>query len=259
MDSLLRGDAPPLVIGHRGAAAVAPENTMPSFEAAWAAGAGWIEADVQPTSDLVPVMLHDDDLDRTTDGSGPIREETAFNVNTLDAGSWFAPEFAGTRVPELAELLAALAVGQNADRRLLLEIKGEHTSEQVLAEIEVIRASRADPLILLESFEEDALAHLRAIEPRRPFGLLVEQLHADPAAACRELGAVAYNPWVGHVLGRPGVVAQLHAAGIAIMVWTSDDPTEWVRLTELGVDGIITNDPGALVDWQAVQAVGGSC
>ena len=108
MLSLLRHGAPPLVIAHRGASAHAPENTMAAFSVAWAAGTSWVEADIQPTADGVPVVLHDDDLDRTTSGAGPVRETTARSVAGLDAGRWFGAQFAGERVPELGTLLAEL-------------------------------------------------------------------------------------------------------------------------------------------------------
>ncbi|MFZ0661211.1 MAG: glycerophosphodiester phosphodiesterase family protein, partial [Acidobacteriaceae bacterium] len=85
----MRRRSGPLVIAHRGASANAPENTMPAFEAAWAAGCGWVEADVQPTMDNVPVLLHDQDLDRTTTGKGPVRSWSSRDVQSLDAGSWF--------------------------------------------------------------------------------------------------------------------------------------------------------------------------
>jgi glycerophosphoryl diester phosphodiesterase len=246
---LLRGGGPPVVIGHRGAAAVAPENTMPSFEAGWAAGARWVEADVQPTADSTLVMLHDDDLDRTTDGSGPVRAQTASSLSRLDAGSWFGPEFAGTPIPRLAQVLEALM----GDRRLLLEIKGAHTHPEIEAIIEAIRVAGAAERVFLESFEIEALRTVRTILPDLPLGLLVGRIEDDPVRACRELGATAYNPDFTEVLARPTLVADLHAAGVAVMVWTPNDPADWSRLTDIGVDAIITDDPGRLIDWQTTN------
>lgn len=238
--------SPPAVVAHRGASAVAPENTAPAFAAARACGAIWIETDVQVTADLVPVLIHDEELDRTTDGTGPVTEQTAYNLATLDAGSWFGPQFAGTRIPELTELAATLG----PERLLLLELKGEHSREAVLAEIEVLRAAGTDQYVLLQSFEESALRHVRGIQPDRPVGLLVEALDEDPVARCRELGAVAYNPEHTLLRGRPELVTELHAAGLAIFAWTADNPDDWQFLTGLGVDAIITDDPAALLAWQ---------
>jgi glycerophosphoryl diester phosphodiesterase len=262
---LLRPTSGPWVIAHRGASALAPENTMPAFDAAWACGSPWIEADVQPTLDNVPVLLHDDLLDRTTDGSGPVRSRYAEEVGSLDAGSWFTTgdvtgdvrvpkkNFARTPIPKLSDIMSTL----DQQRSLLLEIKGEHTLEQVLAEMTVVRASGWDERVLFESFEVQALQHVRSIEPGRPVGLLVEALHDDPVSACTELGAVTYNPRHTLLRDRPEIVAALHNAGIAVFVWTSDDPVDWEYLTDLGVDGIITNTPGELISWQQSRVLTG--
>ncbi len=245
----LRARRRPMVIGHRGAAAVAPENTIPSFQAAWATGVGWVEADVQPTADDVFVLIHDDDLDRTTDGTGPLRDHAARDVAALDAGSWFAPQFAGAGVPELSQLLERLT----GDRRLLLEVKGAFTARQIEGLIAAIRGVGAQDRLLLESFELDALQMIRQVLPDEPLGLLVEHLDPDPVAACRALGATAYNPNFAELLSRPEVIGPLHDADIAIMVWTANKPADWDRLTDLGVDAIITDDPGALLAWQTGQ------
>ena len=154
---------------------------MAAFSAAWAAGAAWVEADTQPTADGVPVVLHDDDLDRTTNGSGPVREATARAVAALDAGSSFAAEFAGERVPELGTLLDELSGG----RALLLEIKGRHTDDQLAAVCDAVRGSRHDDRVFFESFETDELCRLAGRWTGRSFGLLVHQLDADPVAAAR--------------------------------------------------------------------------
>ncbi|QNK79274.1 glycerophosphodiester phosphodiesterase family protein [Nakamurella sp. PAMC28650] len=247
---LLRQQAEPWVIAHRGASARAPENTMPAFHAAWECGTPWIEADVQPTLDNVPVLLHDDHLDRTTNGNGPVRSRSAYEVGSLDAGSWFTTgstrAYRATPVPRLADVVTTL----DPQRSLLLEIKGAHTRDQVLTAMAVVRASGWDDRVLFESFEIEALEHVRSIEPGRPVGLLVEELHEDPIAACTALGAVTYNPRHSLLRDRPGLVDALHAADIAVFVWTVDDPADWEFLTGLGVDGIITNTPGELLAWQ---------
>lgn len=230
---------------------------MPAFEAAWASGVGWIEADVQPTHDTVPVLLHDEDLARTTNGRGPIRFLSWADIAGLDAGSWFTTDatgntraYAQTPIPRLADVVGTLG----PHRALLLEIKGEHTRDQVLAEMDVVRSSGWDDRVFLESFEVQVLQHIRSIDPDRPVGMLVHVLHEDPVAVCTEIGAVAYNPdWVA-LRERPELVKDLHAAGLATFVYTVDDPADWAVLTDLGVDGIITNRPGELVAWQHEQS-----
>ena len=223
---------------------------MPAFEAAWAAGCGWIETDVQPTADNVPVLLHDPDLRRTTNGNGLVRSWSAQDIQSLDAGSWFttgsSPAHPRTPVPLLADVTRSLG----PQRSLLLEIKGEHTRDQVEAEMAVVRSSGWDDRVFLQSFEEPVLRHVRSIEPGRPVGLLVDALHEDPVSVCAELGAVAYNPRHTLVRERPDLIECLHAAGIVVLAWTVDQPQDWAFLTEIGVDGIITNVPDELLRWQ---------
>lgn len=240
--SLRRTGTNAIAVAHRGASAMVPENTLPAFLTAWECGANWVEADTQPTADGVPVILHDDTLDRTTDGTGPIRAHTAEQVRAMGI-----PGLPGAGVPELRELLDLLTPG----RALLLEIKGEHSVDQVRALLEATRASGHSGRVFAQSFEVAALAHLRFIAPTVPFGLLVEVIDPDPVARCESLGAVAYNPNFREVLARPAVVPALRAAGITVAVWTCDDPAEWELLTRAGVDAIITNRPAELLAWQA--------
>jgi glycerophosphoryl diester phosphodiesterase len=240
--ALRRPGAAAVVVAHRGDSAHVPENTLPAFVGAWAAGARWVEADTQPTADGVPVILHDQDLERTTSGSGLIRELPAASLAALGV-----PGLPGARIPRLSELLDLLT----PDRNLLLEIKGEHSRDQVRVVVEAIRDCERSDRVLLQSFEVSALQHLRAIDPDLPLGLLVEQLDTDPVGRCAHLGATAYNPDYRAVLDNPEVVPSLRAAGIAVAVWTSDDSAEWAALTTAGVDAIITNTPAELLAWQA--------
>ncbi len=260
MTSLLRPAGHPVVIAHRGASSSAPENTVPAFQAAWAAGADWIEADVQPTIDGVPVLLHDETVDRTTNGTGFVRELTAAAISVLDAGSWFGKDspagsgpFSGSRVPELREVLTALT----GSRRLLLEIKGGHTAAQVQTVLDLIHQNGCDELVLVQSFEVSHLVHVRGLQPGRPVGLLIEKMAddalGDAVALCRALGATACNPSLEIVRARPELVAELHAADLACLVWTVDEAADWAFLLGARVDGIITNRPAELLRWLATR------
>ena len=239
--SLRRPGRDAIVIAHRGASADVPENTLPAFEAAWRAGTRWVEADTQPTADGVAVILHDDDVDRTTTGTGRVGEYTAADLARLRIRG-----LPGARVPRLADLLALV----DPARAVLLEIKGAHSAEHIEHILAACRASGQDERVFLQSFEVSVLERLAALAPARPIGLLVERLDPDPVGRCRALGAVAYNPEYPEVIANPGVVPMLRAAGIAVAVWTSDDPAEWAALTTAGVDAIITNTPAELLAWQ---------
>ncbi|RLP95773.1 glycerophosphodiester phosphodiesterase [Micromonospora sp. BL4] len=240
--------SPLTVIAHRGASAAAPENTLVAQEIARKGGADWIENDVQPSKDGIPFILHDGTVDRTTDGTGNIRDLTAAQIKALDAGSWFGPHYVGERVPTLAEQLADLRTRGGS---LLLEIKGRHTRAEVATIIQVIRDEQMMGRVFVQSFEVDALKYTYELAPELPLGLLRSSLDADPVAISRELHLTAYNPDGNALLARPEVVAPLHAAGVAVMAWTMDSAGLWQRLERIGTDGVITNRASELVGWNS--------
>lgn len=245
----IRSAGTPLtVIAHRGASSAAPENTLISDETARRAGADWIENDVQPSKDGVPHILHDDTVNRTTNGTGRIRDLTSAQLAALDAGSWFSPLHAGARVPTLVAQLEDL---RTRGGNLLLEIKGTHTKDEVARIVKDIRDTGMTDRVFVQSFEVDALRYTRELAPELPLGLLRTDLDADPVAISKELGLKAYNPSDAGLAQRPGVIADLHAAGVAVMVWTVDSATRWKPLESAGVDAIITNRPAELAGWNA--------
>ena len=184
-----------VVIGHRGASADVPENTLPAFAAAWESGAPWVEADTQPTSDGVPVILHDDDLDRTTSGSGPVRRHSFAEVSGLDivGGS-------GSGVPSLAALLALMPTG----RGVLLEIKGDHSRADVAEILRQCESSGHDDRVFLQSFEHPVLDHLQALAPDRPTG---------PAGRTPRRRSARPLPGAGGGRLQPGLPGRTAAAG----------------------------------------------
>ncbi|MET8353149.1 glycerophosphodiester phosphodiesterase family protein [Micromonospora sp. NPDC005206] len=240
--------SPFTVIAHRGASAAAPENTLVAQEIARKGGADWIENDVQPSKDGIPFILHDGTVDRTTDGTGNIRDLTAAQIKALDAGSWFGPHYVGERVPTLAEQLADL---RTRGGNLLLEIKGRHTRDEVATIIQVIRDEQMMGRVFVQSFEVDALKYTYELAPELPLGLLRSSLDADPVAISRELHLTAYNPDGNALLAKPEVVAPLHAAGVAVMAWTMESAGLWQRLERIGTDGVITNRASELVGWNS--------
>ncbi|MFE4973534.1 glycerophosphodiester phosphodiesterase family protein [Kitasatospora sp. NPDC056651] len=247
--------SPLTVFAHRGASSAAPENTLVSDEIARRGGAEWIENDVQPSKDGVPYVLHDDTVDRTTDGKGRIRDLTAAQLDTLDAGSWFGPVYAGTRIPTLAAQLEDL---RTRGGNLLLEIKGKHSRDEVARIVKEVRDHKMTGRVFVQSFEVDALRHTRELAPELPLGLLRGDLDADPVAISRELGLSAYNPSDGGLSARPNVVKDLHAAGVAVNVWTVDSAARWKALEAAGVDGVITNRPAELAGWNSAWSQGGA-
>ncbi|MEV7782084.1 glycerophosphodiester phosphodiesterase family protein [Kitasatospora sp. NPDC088351] len=247
--------SPLTVFAHRGASSAAPENTLVSDEIARRGGAEWIENDVQPSKDGVPYVLHDDTVDRTTNGKGRIRDLTAAQIDALDAGSWFGPAYTGTRVPTLAAQLDDL---RTRGGNLLLEIKGQHSRDEVARIVKEVRDHGMTGRVFVQSFEVDALRYTRELAPELPLGLLRGDLDADPVAISKELGLAAYNPSDGGLSARAGVVKDLHAAGVAVNVWTVDAAARWKALEAAGVDGVITNRPAELSGWNSAWLQGGA-
>lgn len=237
----------PRVIAHRGSASTCPENTLPSQEVARKGGAVWIEDDTHPTVDGVHIVMHDDNVDRTTDGSGPIRSLTLAEIKALDAGSWFAPSFKGTRVPTLQEQLEDL---RERGGNLLLEIKSENSEEEIQNIYNIIKGENMTERVIIQSFVAVNLERMYKIAPELPLGYLVSSIDSDLEEVCTRLHLTHYNPNYGSVVAKPSTVQTLHDLGVAIYVWTPDTPTLWKKVTDLGVDGIITNRAIELIGYQ---------
>jgi glycerophosphoryl diester phosphodiesterase len=251
-----RGAAPlfgpgdrPAVVGHRGSSWVAPQNTLPSFEAAGRAGADAIELDLQLSADGAVLVIHDDEVDATTDGSGRVDGLTAAQLRALDAGSWFAPAFAGLRVPTWAEVLD-LAV-RHPHLGLLVELKGDWTPAQAELAVAPLLAAGLGPRAVGQSFSRSTVAALGTVAPELRRGLLVEDPADDLLEACATLDVHTCNPSGLLLQADPGLVARLHSAGLQTMVWTLDEDWMWSVALDLQVDAIITDRPDRLAGWLA--------
>jgi glycerophosphoryl diester phosphodiesterase len=233
-------------VAHRGYSAVAPENTLPAFAAALHGGATIVEFDVRTTADGVPVVIHDRTLERTTTGTGPVWEARYDEVRALDAGAWFSTAYAGLRVPSLAETIDLLAP---ADAELLLEIKPPATLEQVKAIVEQVAERDLLARTIVQSFDPEVIRLAGEAAPEVRRGLLRLGLEPETPALAAELGVVFCNPSVADVLGEPATAAELTAAGVEIMPWTANDPTQWPVLAAAGVTGLITDRVAELTGW----------
>ncbi|MEV6298777.1 glycerophosphodiester phosphodiesterase family protein [Actinoplanes sp. NPDC051861] len=237
-------------VAHRGYCTVAPENTLPAFTAAVAAGATFVEFDVRTTRDGVPVVIHDRTVNRTTSGSGRVWDLTYDEVAALDAGSWFGAGFAGLRVPTLAETLDLLAA---TSAELLLEIKPPATLDEVKAVVAELTERDLLGRTVIQSFDTDVLRKARDVAPEVRRGLLLFRYDAETVALCRELGVVYCNPAIEDVLGGAETTAALAAAGVGVMPWTPNDMGEWGPLVDAGAAGLITDHVGELTGWAAAR------
>lgn len=230
------------IYAHRGYSQQAPENTLAAFQAAVEAGADGIELDVTLSADDVPVVIHDDSLERTTDAYGPVNAMTAVELGGLDAGSWFDPAFSSEYVPTLAEVLQVAADLETVN----VELKGGSAAPPNLAArtAEVLRAHGDPEQVLVSSFDPRVLWRLKQADPDWPLALLFGQKGAVGAmwrVWAKGLGVRMYHPSerlaerVARVLGDASL----------LNVWTVNDAERMLELQDLGVHGIITDDPKA--------------
>ncbi|TRW43611.1 glycerophosphodiester phosphodiesterase [Georgenia yuyongxinii] len=246
-DGQRAGSGLPLVVAHRGNSSVAPENTLAALDSAWRAGADVVEVDLQLTKDGVAVVIHDERVDRTTNGAGRADQLTAAQVAGLDAGDWFSDHFRGQQVPTAEDLLAFF-VG-HPGVCLLAELKGTWGTEDVRRVTEVVERVGLAERTVVQSFDVGTVKALRDVAPELPRGLLVDALPEDLIALCRELRVMALNP-SGLLLRRePDLVDALHGEGLRTMVWTLNEPAHWASAVAAGVDGIITDRPDRLRGW----------
>ena len=222
---------------HRGASAQAPENTLAAFRQAVESGADGVELDVHLSADGVPVVIHDTTLERTTDGVGPVGHYAAAELVALDAGRWFAPEFAGEPVPTLRQVLELLA----GRLRINIEIKD---ADAALATLAVLKEFPVADVII-SSFDRTALCELRCADQQVPLAVL-----SDAAGWHRILGvAREINASALHLradLVTRSLVARFREVGLPVYAWTVDDPGRVRSLVRAGIAGLFTNDPQGL-------------
>ena len=225
----------PLVISHAACAGHAPENTLAGLRLALHMGADAIEVDVHLSADGIPILMHDDSVDRTTDGRGTVASLTLAELRKLDAGARSPFEaFRGQKVPTLTEALE-LTRGRAL---LIIEIKPPDIEEVVL---EVVRQTGALDWAMIWSFHPSVVGEVRRREPRLPAGLLTHSLSDAIAQQALELGAQGTGVYFQNLTEE--LVRLAHRKALAVHAWTADRPPDMRRLAAAGVDGIVTNFP----------------
>lgn len=230
------------VVGHRGASGHAPENTLAAFRRAVELGATFIETDLQLSRDSRLVAIHDDTLDRTTNGRGPVHALTLAALRELDAGSWFGPQFAGEKIPTLDEILR---FSQEHDVVFYLELKAAGAWGLEHALVGALRELEGAPRAVVLSFDPGRLAVVRRLEPTVMTGYLFSWSPADPVKRALEVGARQLAPRGDLVT--PELVGQARRADLQVVTWTVNEPAHMRALAAAGVDGIMTDYPDRLV------------
>ncbi len=235
-------ESPPPVIGHRGAAGHAPENTLAGIRRAHALGVGWVEVDVKLTKDGIPILMHDDTLQRTTSCKGAVAARTLAELIDCDTGAWFQPPFAGEAIPTLAELVAAL---DELNMGLNLEIKPcpgrERETGRVIGEMFPALWPANLPAPVVSSFSRDALQAYIGAAPATARALIVNRLPADWREAATQMGLSAMHCNAKHI--KRGLVTEMVAAGLQVRCYTVNDAALARKLFDWGVQSVFTDFP----------------
>ena len=238
-------DGLPRLIGHRGAAASAPENTLVSLRQAHAEGASWVEFDVKLTADNVPILMHDDRLGRTTNGRGKVANILYEDLSKLDAGSWFGRDFAGERVPTLRaalELCAELGMGINVELKPCAG-RAEKTAKIATAMVDEIWPDNL-PQPLFSSFDRPSLLTIKTIMPAARCGYLCTRLPKHWPDAIARYGCSTLN--VSNRWIRQKHIDAASARGVPVLVYTVNDPARAKKLLDAGVTSIFTDNVGTV-------------
>jgi len=236
-----RADGRPLVLGHRGASADAPENTLAAFQLAIAQGADGVELDVWRCATGEVVVIHDEDAGRVSGAPLRIRDSPLAALRALDVGGWKGERFRGERIPLLAEVLEALP---RAIVNVELKAKGRELG-LAQAAAEVIARAGAGDRVIVSSFDFRLLGAFRLAAPAVPAGLLFDgegPWRLRVALASRLLSPAALHP--DRALVSPARAARWAGRGLGVNVWTVDAAEEVQALCALGVSALITNVPG---------------
>ena len=230
------------LIGHRGALASAPENTLPSFEEGLAQGANLLELDIHFSRDRELVVIHDFTVDRTTDGTGYVKDLTLHELKRLDAGSRFSPAFKGARIPLLREVLE-WAKGRVW---LAIEVKSDWITYEGIeaALVDHLRRCEMVDQVMVVSFDHCCLRRVKDHEPNVTTGAIYNARFVDPLMVARSTRADVLRPrWP---FASVAEIRAAHTEGLAYSPWGPNDPAIWRQLVEMGVDTLSADHPAAL-------------
>ena len=246
---------PPWVIAHRGYRQKYPENTLAAIQAAVATGVPMIELDVMFSRDRKVVVIHDTTLERTTNGHGAVNNCTMEKLKQLDAGSWFDPRFADQRLPELSDVLE-LVGGRT---RLNIEIKDqayEHNHPPDAIEKQIVARVKQKDLqdsVLISSFEIDILVQIASMQDP-PAIALISKTPASKRIVeiCTHLKVFSWHP--DHLILTPRQVDMMHAAGLKVFPYNVDTFEDFVKMVNMQVDGVITDNPVSAYQWSRIRS-----
>lgn len=230
------------VIGHRGAAAYAPENTIASFEQAKRMGCRWVEFDVMLSSDNEPYVFHDHHLHRTTNGRGKFSEKSSDYLQSLDAGIRFSKRFRGEKIPHFDDVLNWLI---HADMHANIEIKATVENLEKTSMIIVNRIKQLWPiektLPIISSFQHDALKLCHNVAPEFPLGILLDKWQDDWLMLARSMNCFSIH--ISQAIATAKRIIEIKSQGYNVYVYTVNSKRRATHLFGLGVDGVFSDRP----------------
>ena len=257
----------PQIFAHRGASAVAPENTLPAFEKALEMGADGIELDVQATADGKLVVLHDFNLERTTTGAGPLRDHALAQLSEIDAGVGFSDAFAGTRIPTLEQVFDL--VGDSCIVNVEIKNMDWNGGREAEPLARIIKRRGLYDQVIVSSFNPVSLRKMRRLDPSIPLGLLYAtrppRPKGEPGRArpkfsrpplkdlilllsrpllSRGIAPEALHPYFEGIDGK--LIQTARSRGQRVNAWTVNSVAQAIRLARLGVNAIITDTPDVI-------------
>ncbi len=226
---------------HRGASAVAPENTMAAFEAALHMGADAIELDVHRSADGVLVVIHDETVSRTTQGRGSVETAPFAWLQTLDAGYKFGRQYLGQKIPKLAEVLEFI---KGTNLLVNIELKTNKVPYPGIEEqvVKLVEDLQLQDRIVFSSFNYRSLEHVQSLNKGLSTAMLCSEFRPVVPQEVKRFGATAVHPAVSLI--SPQYMQQALQLGVAVRPYTVDDPAVIRRIQAAGVDAVITNHPG---------------
>ncbi len=242
-----RMNSPTKIIAHRGNSSGAPENTLEAFRQAVNIGAHGVELDVQLSRDGVPVVIHDETLERTTDGTGAVAAHSAAEITALSAGLWFDPPFPAARPSTLDDVLDALSP---TGLEIHLELKTANHPYPGLAEAvaALVRRRALADRVMISSFNHHTLLEVQRCAPELSLAALVYGRMIAPWEYAVRHGFQGLHPEYRSVDAE--LAGNCRERGLALRAYTVDDPEAARRLMNLGLDGIMTNVPGRILSLQ---------
>lgn len=229
-----------LLIAHRGASGEAPENTLAAFQRAIELKSDFVELDIQFYRAGKAVVIHDETVERTTNGRGRIAEMSLEEIRKLDAGSWFGAHFAGEKIPTLEDVIELV---KPSSTQLLIEIKKGKDLPVGFAKtlVQVTRTHQMISRVIVQSFDHEAVQLVKTAEPSITTAAVIDYRSPDPVSQVKAAGAeILAIKWT---LTTRNIVESAHQNGVRVFVWTVNQTENLQKMLALRVDGIITNYP----------------